>query len=37
MKNIFLILFFATGLILSSCSKSNPQPLCEEGGVEVTP
>lgn len=24
-----------TLLLLSSCSKSNPQPTCEEGGVEV--
>ena len=37
MRNILLILVFATGLLLSSCSKSNPQPLCEEGGIEVTP
>ena len=37
MKNILLILF-ATGLIFSSCSKSNPQPItCEEDGTEVTP
>ena len=21
--------------LLASCSKSNPQPTCEEGGVEV--
>jgi hypothetical protein len=35
MKNIFLIILFATGLLLASCSKSNPQPTCEEGGVEV--
>ena len=27
----------ATGLLLSSCSKSSPQPECEEGGTEVTP
>ena len=26
-----------TGLLLSSCSKSSPQPTCEEGGTEVTP
>ena len=37
MKNILLILVFATGLLLSSCSKSSPQPTCEEGGTEVTP
>ncbi len=33
MKNITLILLFAMGLILSSCSKeSDPQPNCEDGG-----
>ena len=38
MKNILLILLFATGLILSSCTKSDdPQPNCQEGGTEVTP
>ena len=37
MRNLLLILLFATGLILTSCSKSNPQPTCEEGGTEVTP
>jgi len=39
MKNILLILLFATGLLLSSCGKSgDPQPItCEEGGTEVTP
>ena len=40
MRNILLILVLATGLLLSSYSKgggSNPQPLCEEGGIEVTP
>ena len=37
MRNILLILLFATGLLLTSCSKSSPQPTCEEGGVEVTP
>jgi hypothetical protein len=37
MKNILLIILLATGLILTSCSKSSPQPTCEEGGVEVTP
>ena len=39
MKNILFIILFATGLLLTSCSKggsSNPQPLCEEGGEEVT-
>ena len=36
MKNILLILLFTTGLLLSSCSKSSPQPTCEEGGTEVT-
>ena len=38
MKNILLILLFATGLLISSCGKSSPQPTaCEEGGTEVTP
>ena len=40
MRNILIILLFAGGLVLSSCGKSNPQPLspnCEDGGVEVTP
>ena len=39
MRNILLILLFSAGLILSSCSKSNPQPepTCQEGGEEVTP
>ena len=38
MKNITLILLFAMGLILSSCSKSDdPQPTCNEGGTEVSP
>ncbi len=38
MKNITLILLFAMGLILSSCSKENdPQPNCNDGGTEVTP
>ena len=38
MKNILLILLFATGFFLTSCSKSDdPQPTCEEGGTEVTP
>ena len=40
MRNILFIILFALGLVLTSCSKgggSNPQPLCEEGGVEVTP
>jgi len=37
MKNILLILFFATGLLFTSCGKSgDPQPTCEESGVEVT-
>ena len=36
MKNTILILLFAIGL-LSSCSKSSPQPTCEEVGTEVTP
>jgi len=35
MKNTLLIILFATGLLLTSCSKSNPQPTCEKGGVEV--
>jgi hypothetical protein len=38
MRNILLIILFATGLLLSSCGKSgDPQPTCEEGGTEVTP
>ena len=38
MKNILLILLFSTGLLLSSCGKSDdPQPTCKEGGTEVTP
>ena len=37
MRNILIIILFSTGLLLTSCSKSNPQPTCEEGGVEVTP
>ena len=36
MKNISLILLFAIGLVLSSCTKNDPQPTCEEGGQEVT-
>ena len=37
MRNILVILLFATGLLLTSCSKSNPQPTtCEEDGTEVT-
>ena len=36
MKNILLIILFATGLLLTSCGKGNPQPTCEEGGTEVT-
>ena len=37
MKNLLIIILFSTGLLLTSCGKSNPQPICEEGGVEVTP
>ena len=37
MKNILLIILFLTGLLLTYCVESNPQPICEEGGVEVTP
>jgi len=38
MRNILLILLFATGLLLTSCGKSNPQPIpCEQDGTEVTP
>ena len=37
MKNIFLIILFVIGILLTSCEKSNPQPTCEEGGTEVTP
>jgi len=39
MRDILFIILFALGLVLTSCSKgggSNPQPLCEEGGEEVT-
>jgi len=36
MKNILVILLFASALLLNSCSKSSPQPTCEEGGTEVT-
>ena len=36
MRNILLILLFATGLLLTSCGKSSPQPTCEQGGEEVT-
>ena len=32
-----LIILFATGVLLNSCSKNNPQPTCEEGGTEITP
>ena len=37
MKNLLIIILFSIGIIFVSCSKSNPQPTCEEGGVEVTP
>ena len=37
MKNILLIILFTIGLLFTSCSKSSPQPTCEEGGTEVTP
>ena len=40
MRNILFIILFATGLLLTSCSKGgsdNPQPTCDEGGTEVTP
>ena len=37
MKNILLTILFVTGLLLTSCSKSSPQPTCEEDGTEVTP
>ena len=38
MRNILVILLFASAVLLSSCSKSgDPQPTCEEGGTEVTP
>ena len=36
MKKLLFIILFATGLVLTSCGKSSPQPTCEEGGVEVT-
>ena len=35
MRNILLIILFATGLLLTSCGKSSPKP-CEQGGTEVT-
>ena len=35
MKNIFLIMLFAIGILLTSCQESNPQPTCEEGGTPV--
>ena len=35
MRNILIIILFATGLMLTSCSKSSPAPTCEEGGTEV--
>ena len=34
-KKLLLVLICLPVLLLSSCSKSNPQPTCEEGGVEV--
>ena len=37
MKNILTILLFTGALVLSSCTKSNPQPTCEQGGEEVVP
>jgi len=37
MNNIFLMLLFSIGLLFISCSKNNPDPTCEEGGVEVNP
>jgi hypothetical protein len=39
MRNILFIILFATGLLLTSCSKgsSNLEPLqCEKDGEEVT-
>ena len=39
MRNILIIILFATGLLLTSCSKggsSNPEPTCDNGGTEVT-
>ena len=35
MRNILIIILFATGLMLTSCSKSSPEPTCEDGGTEV--
>ena len=39
MKKILFILLFGAGLILTSCSKTNPIPetTCQDGGEEVTP
>ena len=40
MRNILIILLFTGGLVLISCTKSNPQPTsvpCEQGGEEVAP
>ena len=36
MKKILLIML-TVGFLLSSCSKTEPQPNCEQGGTEVTP
>tara|TARA_Y100001968_G_C18866772_1_gene485256 strand:- start:27 stop:155 length:129 start_codon:yes stop_codon:yes gene_type:complete len=37
MKKIFIVLLFASGLILSGCSKSSPKPTCQEGGeLQIT-
>lgn len=36
MRNILIIILFATGLVLTSCSKSSLQPTCEQGGTEFT-
>ena len=33
MKEIVILIFVAIGL--TSCSESNPQPSCEQGGQEV--
>ena len=35
MRHILIIILFATGLLLSSCGKSSPQPTCEQNGEEV--
>jgi len=31
----YIVILFFTAVILSSCSKEDPAPLCNEGGTEV--